>query len=324
MSSIQSRAMLVTLSIGMFSPRKTDKKVTREVIDQHNAADSAGKFVKQLLPEEALEQIKKLQNEARTWHYANTCPWTDEGLRILPCANSTAYMAKMREFRQKFEAHMEVFLSKYEDFKNTARSRLNGMFNEDDYPGLDAVRRRFNFKTAILPFPDGADFRVDVADEEMAELKAQMDKRIAEAKDLARRDLWLRLAEPLQTMARNLSNPKAKIYDTVVSNVQDIIGLIPVLNVTGDGDLGTEQPADHLRVPRQQQSQLWGCAIGHVRRQHAIRDPRSGPPGPRKLDNRRDWQRRQHHKPAVQQCRPTHAGIVLVRTIGRHYGDQRL
>src|SRR5262249_49231809 len=161
MSTIQTKSMLATLSISMFSPRKTDKKVTREVIDQHQAAESAGKFVKQLLPEEALEAIKKLQNEARQFHYENTLPWSDEGGRILPSAHYMTYVDKMREFGARFDPLVDAFLERYEEYKETARSRLNGMFNPNDYPSKERVRKKFKFKSAFLPFPDGADFRVE-------------------------------------------------------------------------------------------------------------------------------------------------------------------
>jgi hypothetical protein len=108
MSKIQSRAMLLSLSISMFSPRKTDKKGTREVLDNHNAADSAGKFVKQIQPEEALETIKKVATEARQWHYENTCPWSDEGARILPSVKYMEYVDKMRGFSRQIAVAIDT------------------------------------------------------------------------------------------------------------------------------------------------------------------------------------------------------------------------
>jgi hypothetical protein len=229
--------MLVSLSAGMFSPKKTDKKVTKEVIDQHHAAESAGKFVKQILPEEALDAIKKLISEARQYHYENTCPWTDEGARILPSTKYLEYVDKMRRISGKMDDAVAAFMDRFDDYVETQRTRLNGMFNAEDYPPKATVRKKFTFKSTFLPFPDAADFRVDIADEEMAELRVQMEKRVNEATEAARRDLWKRLAAPLKTMAERLSQPDPRIFDTVVSNVQDIVDLIPALNITDDPDL---------------------------------------------------------------------------------------
>src|SRR5690242_20558205 len=98
MSNIQSKAMLVSLSLSMFSPKKTDKKVTKEVLDQHHATEKSGKFVKTILPEEALEALKKLQSEVREYHYDNTLPWSVEGAAILSAVSYMAYVDKMRVF----------------------------------------------------------------------------------------------------------------------------------------------------------------------------------------------------------------------------------
>src|SRR5579859_3695104 len=237
MSKIQSKAMLVSLSISMFSPKKTDKKVTKEVLDQHRANEKSGKFVKTILPEEALEALKKLQSEIREFHYERTLPWSVEGAAILSSASYLAYVDKMRGFSGKWDALVEAFLAKYDDYKESARSSLNGMYDPEDYPSRERAKKKFKFKTEFLPFPDSADFRVEMADEEVAELRAQMENSVKEASENARRELWKRLIEPVKKMASRLSDPDAKVYDSYVDNIREIVALIPALNVTGDSEL---------------------------------------------------------------------------------------
>ncbi len=233
--------MLANLSISMFSPRKTDKKVTKEVIDQNSAGEKAGKFVKALLPEEALESLKKLQSEARQYHYENSLAWTDEGARILPSTHYMEYVDKMRGFSRRFEDEVDKFMASYDDFVERARIQLNRMFDAGDYP--DWLGQRVFICSDFLPFPDGSDFRLDIADEELAHLRQQTDQRVQEASDAARRDLWLRLLTPLKAMAERLNLPesadgKGPVFrDTLVGNISDIVKLIPALNVTGDADL---------------------------------------------------------------------------------------
>ena len=229
--------MLVNLSISMFSPKKTDKKVTADVIRDNNASSDAGKFVKSLLPEEACEEIRKIAGEARQWHYEHSLPWTDEGARILPSAHYLEYTEAMRKFRARFEIAVEAFVSRYPEFVETAKSRLNGMFKAADYPEHSAIQHKFKFKTDFLPLPSGADFRVDVAEDEVRELRQQVDERVKEAQENAVRDLWQRLAEPIQCMVNRLSDPDAKFKDTLVGNLRDIVQLIPILNFTGDSTL---------------------------------------------------------------------------------------
>jgi len=229
--------MLVSLSYSKFSPKKTDKQVTRQVIKEHEAAENAGKFVKQILPEEALEAIKKLEGEIRKYYYAKTFAWTDEGARILPSDLYMEFTDKMRGFTRKFDPLVDAFIDKLDDYIEAQRKSLKGMFKLDDYPSKDEIRGKFKFKTSFLPFPNGADFRVNIADQEMAALKVRIESDIEQAQKNARNDLWQRLAVPLQTMAKSLGNPDGKVYTTVVGNVIEIVDQIPALNITGDQNL---------------------------------------------------------------------------------------
>jgi hypothetical protein len=219
---IQERAMLVSLSIGKFSPKKTDKKATKEVIEQHQATDDAGKFIKQILPKESLDALKQVESEARTYYYSRTHAWTDDGARILPSALYMEFTDKFRGFNRQWEPLVEDFMSRLDAMIQTQRGRLQGLFNEADYPDRVRIKSKFTFTTSFLPFPSGEDFRCAIPEEELAALNVKTEARIQEVEKAACADLWKRLAEPLQTMARNLGNPKGKVYDTVISNVQDI------------------------------------------------------------------------------------------------------
>lgn len=231
---IHDKAMLVRLNITQFSPNKTDKKLTKEVLDSHGAKADAGKFTKAILPVEALEGIKKISGEARTFHYTNTLPWTDEGARILPTNNLTKYLDKMREFSRLFHDQVEKFGIGYEDYVAEARRTMNGMFNPNDYPSRDSVLGKFRFKTELNPVPASEDFRVSMHTDELRSLKADLDERVKLAEAEAVKDLYRRLAEPLRAMVERLSDPDTHFRDSLVGNVQEMVELIPALNLAGD------------------------------------------------------------------------------------------
>ena len=263
MTNIKNSAMLVTLSISMFSPKKTDKKVTREVIRDNNASADAGKFVKALLPDEAIEPIRKIASEARDWHYTHSLPWTDTGQRILPTRHYLDYTGKMRDYRVKFSGEVSVFLAEYPQHVEHAKHRLNGMFRVEDYPDAAVIPGKFSFETHYSPVPDSADFRVDVADDEMDALRAQVDQRVTDAVNAAQNDLWQRLAEPIGAMVERLGNPDNKFKDSLVGNIKDIVELIPALNLTGDPKL------EELRL--QAKAQLTHYAPDYLRDSTTVR-----------------------------------------------------
>jgi hypothetical protein len=234
---LNKKAILMTLSLSSFSPRKTDKRVTSQVLNQHAAASDAGKFVKNLLPDEAIEPIKKLDGEIRQFHYDNTVPWGDDGLRLLPILRYDPYMEKMRQNRAARETLVQKFLENYQRWVENAPARLSGLFNPGDYPPRDVAAKKFQFKLQCQPVPDAGDFRVDVPNEELDALRRSVDERVAEAAKLAHQDLCRRLAEPLAAMVERLSQPDAIFRDTLVGNLREIVALIPALNLTGDPQL---------------------------------------------------------------------------------------
>jgi hypothetical protein len=164
-------------------------------------------------------------------------PWTDDGIRILPSRVYLEWAEKMRDFRSQYEKAVDDFLAKYDDYVAEARRRLNGMFNAADYPPQDVVRKRFKFKLDFTPLPSGADFRVDVPAAELAELRANVDQAVAEARATATRDVWKRLIEPVAAMAERLRDPENVFRDTLVTNMREILRLAPALNLGEDPQL---------------------------------------------------------------------------------------
>jgi hypothetical protein len=62
------------------------------------------------------------------------------------------------------------------------------------------------------------------------------------------RDLWMRLYEVTNHMASRLADPEARFHGTLVSNVSDLVELLPRLNIVGDPNLAvlTEQVRQQL------------------------------------------------------------------------------
>lgn len=232
--SLHERAILVTLSLSAFAPRKVDRRVTNTVLHQHGAGHDAGRWVKNLLPETALKPIAELDGEIRRFHASRTLPWTDDGRRILPTAAFVDYMAQMRAYRAAREERVRTFLGNYTLHLAEARRILNGTFNPADYPDPGRVHRRFGFRLDSTPVPDAQDFRVSLHDTDLDELRGSVQSQVERAEQIARNDLLLRIAEPLTNMVNRLSDREAVFRDSLIENLKEIAAVIPALNITGD------------------------------------------------------------------------------------------
>ncbi len=242
-NTFSKTAMLVSLNVRAYGARKEDKKISAEVAQNHGTSTDAGKYSKVLVPKDKLEPITKACTALRQFHYENTLPWLDEGVRILPADNFETYKAAMSGLTDSYDTAVRDFVRAWPDIIADAKVRLNGMFNAADYP-VD-VKSRFGCGLRFMPISDAGDFRVAIADSERAALQQQIEDTLSEASQAAMRDLWERLAETVKAMASRLAAYKTVIVDgkqkvenpfrdSLVENLRDLCGLIPRLNFTSD------------------------------------------------------------------------------------------
>lgn len=233
------RAVLMRLSIGLPGEARQDHHLTDEVKAEHGLGIGAGRWVKALYPPEALAPIKKLDNEARAYHATVTLPF-DNGIGILPAGLINEHGDKMREYQARREYLVEShFLAKYPEWVAWAKREHNGTFDASQYPGPDAMRDKFYFRTEPLPVPDSEHFSGSVASLLGTDLES-VNLRVKDAALEAQKELMRRIIEPVQAMAKKLAEqPKEGkdcpvFRDTLVENVKEIVELAPKLNLSGD------------------------------------------------------------------------------------------
>jgi hypothetical protein len=235
---ITEKAMLAAVHISVWTAVKHDRKVSREVADQHGAHQGAGRYNKQLLHgAEKLEELRTLANQIRQYFYKVTLPWSDEGFRLLPANFYFDLMARMREFEASFDAGVEAFLRVYPQYVEQVRPELNGLFREEDYPSAEKLRAKFAVKLEILPISTGSDFRVEMSAEEQARVSREIDANVRESLTRGTEDLWRRVREAVAHMVERLNEPESRFHGSLVTNVVDLMEILPRLNVNGDAEL---------------------------------------------------------------------------------------
>ena len=236
MSQIHEKAMLVDVSISQWSMRAYDRKISKEIEREHGAED-AGRFNKILIAVEESRKIVQAAGEARTFHYMNTLPWSDEGKRILPSANFFDYVNELNAKKHKFWRIVESFWNGYETYKDEARIRLNTMFKEGDYPPLEHLRNKYNFNISFTQIPKADDFRVDIGQDAVDKIRLEIEQSVETAERAAIKDMWDRLHESIKHIIERLSSKDAIFRDSLIGNVIELAGLLPKLNFTNDPHL---------------------------------------------------------------------------------------
>lgn len=245
-TDISSRAMLVQLSVRQWTGRKLDKRVSKEVADQHGASAGAGNYNKVLIARDALAEIGTIVGAARADHAKWSLPWMQDGTRIMPADAFGRYTAQMQKHRESFEAAVSEFIDAYPTFVQEAEARLGTMFNPSDYPDVQSISGRFAWGINVLPMPSADDFRVDLGAEKVEQIKSQMRDTMLTAVQDAMGDAWSRLHKVISAMSDKLSAYKPKtdtqkaqgvFRDSLVENVRELVEVLPALNLTGDAEL---------------------------------------------------------------------------------------
>jgi hypothetical protein len=235
-ANLTDRAMLITLTISVWTARKYDRGASDEVAATNGTSKDMGRYHKRLIGDNAASvTLKTVSTAAREFHYMYTLPWSTEGARILPVSAYMTYIEKMREYKQAFDEAADQFVSDYPTLRENAKALLGRLYNEDDYP--HEVADRFKFRYAILPFPDSGDFRVHLTADEIEAIKEQITDEVQTATAKAMKDVWERFYKAISHMVDRLSQPDAIFRNSLFDNVQELCNLLPKLNLTNDPKL---------------------------------------------------------------------------------------
>jgi len=237
--SISSSAMLVDLNINTWTARKLDRTVTDEVNHAKRANHKAARVNKHLLPEvEHLDRILKYSTAVRNWVYEKTLPWSDRGPRLITTAAFFDFKREIDEHKREFDTMVENFITYYPTLISTQAFKLGDMFNREDYPSVDDVARRFNFSVSYLPVPEAGDFRVDIGQEAVEELRKQYDEAYARRWDNAVNDIKQRLLGGLHHLSDRLSpnedGERKRFRNNILEEFADTISTVRALNITKD------------------------------------------------------------------------------------------
>ena len=240
--TLASAAMLVELNISNWSGRKKDNRASADVTSQNYAATGVANVNKKLLANNAdLKAIQTHVTAMRNMHAAMTMPWSNSGLRLLPTAQYFKYTGAMSDMENKFWGLVNAFLGKYNDAVIDVQILLGDLFSRDDYPTAEELQRKYRVHINYMPLPDAGDFRVDIGNEALREVKEQYADFYTTQYNTAMNDVWARLHKALTSMSERLdygSKEDKKVFrDSLVGNVNDMIELLRVCNVTNSSQM---------------------------------------------------------------------------------------
>ena len=235
--TLDQRAMLISLSIPYWGGKAGDERMTDDIVAARKSERDAIETKKLLIAPAALNTVKAARSRARSFLFEKTSPWIDGGTRVLASAFYFDTMEKIREFHTEYEQAVAELIRNYPKLKGEARKRLGDLYKDEDYPSAEMLKAKFGWDLKVFPIPASGDWRVDLGTKDNAAIQKQIDEQVKQACAVITRDLWARLMTPVSKMAERLKDAEAPFRDSLITNLKEITGLIPAMNVADDPKL---------------------------------------------------------------------------------------
>jgi hypothetical protein len=145
-------------------------------------------------------------------------------------------MTLFRKRRAEWETMVRKFLHDYPTLQVTAQRFLGNLYDPADYPDVKDLQHKFKIDIVILPVPTN-DFRVQLADDELAGIHADIERRLGESSQRAIQEAWQRLYNQVKLMSERLGNTEGRLYDSLFDNAVELCRILPRLNFADDPNL---------------------------------------------------------------------------------------
>jgi len=253
--SIASSAVLVELNISVWTANKLDKGATDSVLASNSASKDSAQVRKNLMA--GTDKRKKIADYAakvRLYHNQTTLSWSDKGARLLPTSLFMDYKQNMNVYQRNMTTMIEDFYANYADLIELSKHHMGDLFNPYDYPSIEELRNKFGFRLVFSPLPEGGDFRLDIPKADMEELGQQYESAFNDRLKDAMREPWEKLHKTLIHISEKLTDvegddeTKKRYHDTLITNAQELCGLLTHLNVTKDPMLETARRSLELTM----------------------------------------------------------------------------
>lgn len=236
--SIVNECMIVNVRILLWMGHRYDKAASEALMQQAEAEADTARVNKRIIPQEALKHVTAAASSIRTHLREQTWPWKDNGDRLLMRKKHLKFMEEYNNRVARFDTAVDDFLNTtYKAERERAEFRMGKLFDEADYPPVKALRRKFSVALDIDAVTTANDFRVDMDEDAREQVRQSMEEAMQDRVNRTLTEVWTRLADKLKHYADTMKDDKKVFRDTTVSNLEEIIDVLPDMNIFGDKKL---------------------------------------------------------------------------------------
>lgn len=242
--SILTNAVALSVNISKIGTRKkVDSKKMKLREEEGNQPDQSSIAVnKELISTPSFDAIIKLDNTFRSELYKLTLPnpLFRSGTYLIPVDLIEKIDNLIETYKEKRNEKISKFINDYDNAVYAACERLGGLFNINDYPDPDTVKRSFQVSSQYIEI--GLPTKLDAFSPEIFKREKERfnDKLVSASEEItaAMRESFKQLIDHMVERLKPGDNGKPKIFrDSLVTNLREFMENFNARNITNDEEL---------------------------------------------------------------------------------------
>lgn len=201
------------------------------------ASEDMTKGSKFLLDRSYFKPVEQVRNAARSYLRVHSLPFPVAGIFFIPKNMVIEVEQSLLRYQDDFQQETDCFIAQFENAKMLAQLKLNGLFNEKDYP--DDMASKFGFRWQF--FAMTAPGRMSMISPEMYEREQfRFQEMIRDFRENAVTVLRMRFSEMVDRIVERLSGEDKKFKNSTIGNLHAFLATFDELNINNDVELQRE------------------------------------------------------------------------------------
>jgi hypothetical protein len=248
---LSKRALLAKVTVHRHYFEEKDLERKKELAEKYGCDPKLFDINKTTMLKEFTKEIQSVCDLIHPTFNKYTQPWKEGGWRILNVNNYSKLEQDIRALNENLGKALDRFIPLYDHYKEESMLKLGGMSTNIDYPSAEYVRSRFSIEVSYDPITTSGDFRIEIGQDEVEQIKKVCDERNNRSLKVAMEDAWNRVVTAIEKIYNSFSAEeyewtnkageivmrKPRIFQSNIDNIRELIDLLPSLNITNDPNL---------------------------------------------------------------------------------------
>jgi len=240
---LKNKCLMVRLSRKKINRNKMDKEMGQELRDKKNVTDAAAVRVnKSIFTAESTEKYMKVYTEGSKYFYRVTLPWDDQGWRLLSIDLFKDFTSKFKTFTRDYREAVLDWVENIGVHIEASRTMLQGAWNAKDYVFMSEsghidkewLLSNFGLEVEFNTVTNGDDLRATLTETDREIIAEQINTQALAKFAKAQEHIITTLHDCIFSIHERLCVGDQVFRDTLLTNLEDLVDLIPKLNIAND------------------------------------------------------------------------------------------